>query len=657
MFFVVLQNTFFFLLVRVFPDNQLKVLNNKKYIAAILYSVVTAIVAASPLLFTSFEDGAPVPGPGMALFLPHALIFAVGGIFYLFFRFFKTRGVQKAQLQYFLAGTVLLYTMVPIGNFVVPLLFKSNLFVILSPLYSIVFAGLFAYGIIAKRLFDIRAAVARSVAYILSLGFLGAVWGAVIFTIFSLLGFGNLSRESERAILVALALLTAVVFPVTKRFFDKLTNKLFYRDAYDPQIFLDQLNKTLVSDIELEVLLRNTTRVVVENLKCSSCHVAVNEANNKSIRVVGSVPSELSTNEIRGIGEELSKHRRKVIAADNLDSHQKTLQNTLGDKNISVVVSLSAGHALSDKPLAYMLLGPKKSGNIYNKQDLKIIEIIADELVIAIQNALRFEEIQGFAATLQDKVNKATAKLQQTNKKLRELDETKDEFISMASHQLRTPLTSVKGYMSMVLEEDAGKLKKQQKQLLDQAFVSSQRMVYLIADLLNVSRLKTGKFIIDAVPTNLAEVVEGEVSQLRETIRRKKLKLNYDKPKNFPLLMLDETKIRQVIMNFADNAIYYTPSGGEINISLKEDKKNVYFQVTDSGIGVPKQDKQHMFSKFYRAKNARKARPDGTGLGLFMAKKVVDAQGGSILFESEEGKGSTFGFYFNKHQLAVDKKK
>jgi signal transduction histidine kinase len=302
----------------------------------------------------------------------------------------------------------------------------------------------------------------------------------------------------------------------------------------------------------------------------------------------------------------------------------------------------------------YLILGDKKSGNVYDRQDRRIIEIIADELLIAIQNSIRFEEIQQFNVTLQQRVSDATVKLQRTNKKLRDLDETKDEFISMASHQLRTPLTSVKGYMSMVIEGDAGKLTKQQEMLLNQAFVSSQRMVYLIADLLNVSRLKTGKFVIDAQPADLSEIVQGELDQLTETAKGKKIELKYDKPKKLQKLMLDETKVRQVVMNFIDNAIYYTRSGGHIKVSVKEDESHVYFTVKDDGIGVPKEDQKHLFNKFYRAGNARNARPDGTGLGLFMAKKVVDAQGGSILFESAENKGSMFGFCFDKKKLAAE---
>jgi signal transduction histidine kinase len=205
----------------------------------------------------------------------------------------------------------------------------------------------------------------------------------------------------------------------------------------------------------------------------------------------------------------------------------------------------------------------------------------------------------------------------------------------------------------MVLEGDAGKINKQQKELLNQSFISSQRMVYLIADLLNVSRLRTGKFVIEAKPTNLAEVVEGELAQLKETAKGRGLELTFDPPKKFPQLMLDETKIRQVIMNFTDNAIYYTPDGGHIKVSLEDKPDSVELLVVDDGIGVPKAEQHHLFTKFYRAGNARKARPDGTGLGLFMAKKVIIASGGALIFRSQEGQGSTFGFTFPKAKLKV----
>lgn len=293
--------------------------------------------------------------------------------------------------------------------------------------------------------------------------------------------------------------------------------------------------------------------------------------------------------------------------------------------------------------LAVGFMTPVSSAQVLNTA---LLDKLSDSVGIAVDNKLLFEENI-----------RVVRQLKFTNHKLQALDEAKDEFISMASHQLRTPLTSVKGYLSMVLEGDAGRLNPQQKKLLDQAFISSQRMVFLIADLLNVSRLKTGKFIIEAAPTNLAAIIQEEVDQLKETAEGRGLTLTYNRPEHFPLLMLDETKIRQVIMNFMDNAIYYTPAGGQITINLVENEKTVEFTVVDNGLGVPKSEQPHLFTKFYRAVNARKARPDGTGLGLFMAKKVVVAQNGSILFKSQEGKGSTFGFVFSKNKLQVSSDK
>lgn len=653
MFFVVLQNTILFLLVKIFPASEFNLFRRPKYRLAIAYAAIVAIVALTPLLFADFKDGSPVPGPGMALFLIHAILFVGGGMVYLVKRFRRAKGVERAQLQYFAAGTILLLTLLPVSNFVAPVVFQSSQFVTFSPLYLIVFAALFAYAIVAKRMFDIRAAVARSVAYVLSLGFIGVVYGISVLLTVTLLDLNRISITVERAIFVGFALFTAVLYPYIRRAFDRITNRVFFRDAYDTEEFLDGLNRSLVTKVDLEPLLSDVATLIEQNLKSEYCVFAIRETSYFPQRVIGTKDKHLSAEDIEQLHETIPRIHHRVIVADQLEAGEySSLARLLVSNDIAVLARLVTTVKYNVEGIGYLILGPKKSGNPYTRQDENTIKIVANELVIAIQNALRFEEIEEFNVTLQQKVDSATRKLRRTNEKLEALDETKDEFISMASHQLRTPLTSVKGYISMVMEGDAGKISANQKKLLDQAFISSQRMVYLIADLLNVSRLKTGKFIIENHPTNLAEVVEGEISQLVETAASRGLELKYAKPDNFPALMLDETKIRQVIMNFVDNAIYYTPSGGHIKVELRETDKAIEFRVIDDGIGIPKHEQHHMFTKFYRAGNAKKARPDGTGLGIFMAKKVVVAQGGSLIFSSEEGKGSTFGFSFSKDKLA-----
>ena len=178
-------------------------------------------------------------------------------------------------------------------------------------------------------------------------------------------------------------------------------------------------------------------------------------------------------------------------------------------------------------------------------------------------------------------------------------------------------------------------------------------MVFLIADLLNVSRLQSGKFVIENKPTDMAKLVSSEVERLKETAKNHGVTLDCEISDKFPTLNVDENKLRQVIMNFIDNAIYYTPSGGSIGVKLQASEHDVTYTVTDTGLGVPAAVQHKLFSKFYRADNARKMRPDGTGLGLFMARKVIIAQGGAIIFKSTEGKGSTFGFSFPLKQVEI----
>ena len=277
-----------------------------------------------------------------------------------------------------------------------------------------------------------------------------------------------------------------------------------------------------------------------------------------------------------------------------------------------------------------------------SESDTVLLDSLGDSIGVALDNKLLFEQNQN-----------VLKQLKESNTKLVALDEAKDDFVSMASHQLRTPLTAIKGNISMVLDGDAGDVTDIQRKLLTQSSYSTQRMIYIIADLLNVSRLRTGKFVIEAEPVDLVKLIAEEMEQLEFAAESKSLKLNFKKPDKITPIMLDSAKTRQIIMNFVDNAIYYTPAGKNITIELTENKSTVEFRVIDEGIGVPKSEQHHLFTKFYRAVNARKARPDGTGLGLFMAKKVIIAQGGAVIFDSKENKGSTFGFMFSKNKLAV----
>ncbi len=617
-----------------------------------IFCVILSFLYATPLVY---DLGATIDTyTNGVLYGPYlvSMVTALGLILYNFGKVARHGNhLQKNHARLIFAGFAGMTISALITNAILPAIIDITWTTNLGPLFTVLFVVSVAYSIVRHHMFDLRLAVARGMAYVLTAGVVGGFY-LVLISIVSQLFLGGLTVGLQyQLVTVSIAILSGLTFYPLKRVFDHFTNHIFYRDAYEPQQFIDELNQLLVSSIDLGPLLKASAEIIERNLKADFCYFMIRKTSYFPRRIMGNKSQSIADKALDEITEAAPKVREKVIVADYLEDGQKDLADTLVSNNVTVLIHLTPTVANNKEGLGYIFIGPKKSGNLYSNQDIKILEIITNELIIAIQNALRFEEIENFNVTLQEKVNVATRQLRQTNEKLRALDETKDEFISMASHQLRTPLTSVKGYLSMVIEGDTGKVKPDQAKLLNQAFISAQRMVYLIADLLNVSRLKTGKFIIETAPSNLADVIEGEISQLTETAKGRNLELIYDKPKDFPILMLDETKIRQVIMNFIDNAIYYTPAGGHIEVKLVDNPDTVEFMVVDDGLGVPKADQHHLFSKFYRAGNAKKARPDGTGLGLFMAKKVIVAQGGAIIFKSQEGKGSTFGFSFAKSQL------
>lgn len=571
-----------------------------------------------------------------------------------FIKLIKTKHfLFKQQAKLFLFGYTVSCFLGIIFNLILPW-FGNYRYIELGPIFSTFLIFSVGYAIIKHRLFDIKLAAARSMAYALSLLSMGVVFVLLSFGLIGLIfQKDQLTYTDNRIIYTVLALVLAYIFPIPKKFFDKVTNKYLFQDSYDIQTFLDNFNKVIVSSFDLEVMLKNITDIIENNLKPSYCLFGIKEDGDRPRRIIGSKNHpEFTEEEIAFVRKLTPTMKRKVIVTDLLEDKYKDLQAVLQKNNISIIARLAT--SLREEGVGYIVLGPKKSGNMYNSQDIKVLDIIANELVIAIQNSLRTEEIENFNLTLQERVRTATNKLRNTNDKLRALDEAKDDFVSMASHQLRTPLTSVKGNISLVLDGDAGKITSLQRQLLEQAFTSSQRMVYLIADLLNVSRLKTGKFMIEAAPVDFPSIVEDEVNQLIDTAKSRHLVLSFRKPEHITTLMLDETKTRQVIMNFIDNAIYYTPAGGRIDVVLTETDTAVELRVIDNGIGVPSREQHHLFTKFYRAGNARKARPDGTGLGLFMAKKVIIAEGGSIIFQTQEGQGSTFGFSFPKASLSQE---
>ncbi len=228
-------------------------------------------------------------------------------------------------------------------------------------------------------------------------------------------------------------------------------------------------------------------------------------------------------------------------------------------------------------------------------------------------------------------------------RELKRLDKAKTEFISIASHQLRTPLTAIKGYLSLIQEGSYGKFSPKMKRPIDNIYISSERLIKLVNDLLNISRLEAGKIKLKIEKLSLEDIIDSVVEELKNLAEKKKLTIIWERPEEpLPQIMADRENIRQVVLNLIDNAIRYTQEG-KVTVECSADKNVYRMKVKDTGEGMNKEELSKLFKRFSRGSGGQRTWTEGTGLGLYIAKKFVDMYKGNLWAESRgKGKGSAF---------------
>jgi len=636
------QAALFYLLAKTLPKEKLP-FRNSTLTLIIIATVIVMLDAVSPYAFTHLQTnpgGTPQPqvGPGMAIFAIFAITCSSLAVLILIKRLKKSIGKEKQQLLLLTYGILLMLGLI-IGTILIPVvIFQVNTFVAFAPLYALIFLGTTTYAIVKHQLLDVRVVVARSVAYVLLLISLSVLYSLLAFEVGGLFFHSASVSASQQYFNVAVAILLAFTFQPLRRFFEKGTDRIFYRDKYDPQALVNSVGRVLAAEIELPKLAQGVMSLLSTNLRVGHVDILVLQGDTIYYEA-----GAYFTGHLPAVAHDLMRLGENTLVADELaEGDQKEI---LRRYNVSVFTVLKT-HA---ERTGYLLFSDKRNGDIYNNADLRVINIVADELAIAVQNAKSYSQIQHFNQTLQQRITQATAELREANAHLQQLDEVKDEFMSMAAHQLGTPLTVIDGYISMVSGNIYGPLTPRQREPLDKALHRVRLLKRLVADFLNISRIEAGRFFLDVAPTDLNKVVPEEVDMLAERAREKEATVHYVAPSTpLPMITIDEQKTRQAIMNLIDNAIYYTPKG-HVTVSLSATEHEAIFKVVDDGIGVPKEAQKKLFSKFFRAGNAKKERPNGTGIGLFLVQQMVEVQGGKIIFSSVEGKGSTFGFSLPLH--------
>lgn len=312
---------------------------------------------------------------------------------------------------------------------------------------------------------------------------------------------------------------------------------------------------------------------------------------------------------------------------------------------------------LSTEVLSFLITAVALFEIIFSENLVQILFRIAVFILMLIFSILLIKSVLQ-EVRQREQLQQLSKQLEAANKQLKQIDQAKTEFLSITSHQLRTPLTAIKGYLSMFLDGDFGPLNDPQKNQLKVVFDSSERLLQLVTDLLDLSRIESGKMEFDFGPVNICSVVESVIEELSQKAKNKNLYLYFDNINHYcPDIRADLEKITEVVTNLIDNAIKYTNDGG-VTIRLLRHNDDIQLYVEDTGIGIALEDQAKIFEKFFRTTAANEVTREGSGLGVYVVKKIVEAHGGKVWFESAgTGKGTKFVISFPVPPVPIKKER
>ncbi|PLX27487.1 hypothetical protein C0583_02955 [Candidatus Parcubacteria bacterium] len=623
---------------------------NKKLKKFLIFCYVLVIpfefLSFSPYMVKTVE-----PYKGVFSFWPKAgFLYS----FYLFFFFFgltfyaltllvsayrKSNNLKREQIKYVILGTVLGFGGGATNFFLwydIDILPYGHVFVVLYPV-------VFVYSIIKHRLMDIKFVMRRysvllgSIIILLVPAFIIKYYDSIFLSGYSL--FIDLA-------LIAVAI---SVYPSVRKWSFRVANKYFFSSLYDSSKVIANISERLRSTLDINQIYEYIHKAIDGAMHVKSFGVLTYEEDKKHFstkyNVNFNIGRRVNFPENEYMNEMFVKNNQPIVVSEfkALYSNKKTKETIelLESFHVDVMCPL----IVKNKIVGLLVLGQKESGDMYNDEDLQVLSIISAQSAIAIENAMLYEETRSFGERMEAEVKKATKDLRLANERLKKLDAAKSEFISIASHQLRTPLTVIKGYISMMLEGSFGEFPDISRDSLEKVFESNERLISLVENLLNISRIESGRLKFTYTEIQLEKMIESVIWEIKRNAEDKGIKLEFKKP-NIPLskVMIDEEKIRQVVMNLIDNAVKYT-NKGRVVVTLKEKDNALVFSVKDNGIGISKDDMPNMFKKFSRGTTASLEHTEGTGLGLLVAKQMIEYHDGKIWAESEgEDKGTTFTF-------------
>ncbi len=570
--------------------------------------------------------------------------------FFLLIKAYRTgNSLLRQQIVYILIGIMTGF----LGGSTNYLLMFGYRFI--SPIGSVLvvmFPVLLTYAVVKHHLMDIKIVMRRYSVYLSSLVVILLIDVGIEYLVGNL--FPQYVQETNLIILVG----SISVYPIIKDYFYYIANKYLFSSLYDSSEVIAKLSDRLRSTLEIKRIFEFITEVLVEAFHANAVGILIYNKKLHQYIVNYNQGFKVSKQEKFGGDKDLDRFfvkKNQLIIVEDIKKdfkNNKTLKILL-KLGVEILIPLK----VKSKIIGLVAIGKKESGDMYNDEDFKVLKVVGAQAAIALDNSLLYKETKTFSQKMEKEVKRATEELSINNKRLqmmadrmavandqlRKLDNAKSEFISIASHQLRTPLTAIKGFISLLLEGSYGEISKDVRETLNKVYLSNERLIGLVEDLLNISRIESGRIEYKFEKIKLEDVCQEIMDTFVIRAKEKHLKIELKLPENpLPKILTDKKKIREVISNLVDNALKYTPKGW-VKVTLLQVADKVQIRVSDTGIGIPAEEIPHLFAKFSRGKDISRINTGGTGLGLYVGKKMVESLHGKIWVES---KGVNLGSVF-----------
>ncbi len=588
----------------------------------------------SPYTFTGIEIVNGIKqvklGPGMIFFALFNPGLNLASVYILFKKYRQATGIFKLQMQYIWLG-ILVMLGLTVATILVPVLLRQNhFFILFAPLYALSFLGCTGYAMIKYRFMDVKLVIKKSASYIISLSIIQIAGWMLIISLIPIFGgykpwFGPLA--------LALGIIS---FEPLYLFISLYANKYFFQTFYDFRNALLETGQQLSTFTDIERITKQIMAALLNTFRLQfiGVYLTQTEVFRQFCRFEGDAVSS-TYKDCHDIYQECVKSKLNAIfVAQELEKKEikqkitPALSKMIKDKKIAVIMPLISGQ----KFLGLIFIGHKISQESFTYEDIQLLETIITQITPSVANAIHFEQLKQLNQSLEKKVASQV-------EKIKKLYEIKSEFLSISSHQLRTPLTVIIGMLDMLKNNDVHGAKR--KQFIEQSLTSAENLNKIVNDILISNELEAGNINYKKETVNLKNILQETVNTFLPKAQEKGLKLTFNILGDKHLVNAD-LKIKEVFSNLIDNALTYTPRG-EVTVILRNQDRQIVISVQDTGIGINQEELPQLFQKFSRGKKSRGIRPNGSGLGLFIAKNIVDYHKGAITaYSAGENKGSTF---------------